>query len=231
MTKHIGIVACSSEGAALCYRTICLEGKEWLGAFNHPEISMHTFSLGLFIDALEDDNWEGVAELMLRSAHKLKQAGADFLICPDNTIHQALPMVIPKSPLPWMHIAEEVANEATKQNLKRLLILGTTMLMNGPVYMQKLDKVGIGHMTPDEKRKKKISNIIFQELVLGEISESSRRFYSETINEYKKQGCDGVVLGCTEIPLLVQQEHSSLKILDSTRILARAALEAAVKDD
>ena len=231
MTKYIGIVACSSEGAALCYRSICLEGPKLLGAFNHPELSMHTFSLGLFLQALEDDDWSGVSELMLRSANKLKEAGADFLICPDNTIHQALPLLIPHSPLPWLHIAEEVANEASKQNLKQLLILGTTMLMNGPVYREKLDKVGIKHMTPDDKRKKKVSHIIFQELVLGEISESSRRFYTETINEYKKQGCDGVVLGCTEIPLLVQQEHSPLPILDSTRILARAALAAAIKDD
>lgn len=231
MTKHIGIVACSSEGAALCYRTICLEGPKLLGAFNHPELSMHTFSLGLFLQALEDDDWRGVAELMLRSANKLKEAGADFLICPDNTIHQALPLVIPDSPLPWLHIAEEVANQAVKQNMKKLLVLGTTLLMNGPVYSQKLDKVGIGYMTPDERRRKKVSNIIFQELVLGEFSDSSRRFYSETIDEYRKQGCDGVVLGCTEIPLLVQQEHSSLPILDSTRILARAALAEAVKDE
>jgi aspartate racemase len=192
---------------------------------------MHTFSLGLFMQALEDDDWAGVAELMLRSANKLKQAGADFLICPDNTIHQALPLVIPKSPLPWLHIAEAVAIEASKQHLKKLLILGTTFLMDGPVYSRELDKVGIGHMTPDEKRKKKVSNIIFQELVLGEFSDSSRRFYSETIDEYRKQGCDGVVLGCTEIPLLVRQEHSSLPILDSTRILARAALAEAIKDE
>lgn len=112
MTQHIGIVACSAEGAALCYRTICVEGAALMGAHAHPEVSMHTPSLADYMAHIYRGDWDGVAELMLTSAEKLKKAGADFLICPDNTIHQALPFVLPRSPLPWLHIAETVAAEA-----------------------------------------------------------------------------------------------------------------------
>src|SRR5262245_66221725 len=112
MTQHIGIVACSAEGAALCYRTICTEGPALLGAHGHPEVSMHTHSLADYVACLERGDWQGVGELMLASAEKLARIGADFLICPDNTIHQALPHVEPRSPRPWLHIAEVVADEA-----------------------------------------------------------------------------------------------------------------------
>src|SRR5437868_1518757 len=99
MSKHIGIVACSAEGAALCYRTICSESEQILGKHMHPEITMHTFPLALYMEYLARDEWKGVAQLMLASAAKLAEVGAEFLICPDNTIHQALPWVLPLSPL------------------------------------------------------------------------------------------------------------------------------------
>ena len=103
MSQHIGVVCCSAEGAALCYRTICLEGPKILGPYAHPEISMHTPSLADYVACLDRGDFEGVGELMLASAHKLAQAGADFLICPDNTLHQALAHVSPRSPLPRLH--------------------------------------------------------------------------------------------------------------------------------
>ena len=105
MTQHIGIVACSAEGAALCYRTICVEGAAFVGAHGHPEVSMHTPSLADYMQHIYRDDWQGVAGLMLASAEKLAKIGADFLICPDNTIHQALPLIEARSPLPWLHIA------------------------------------------------------------------------------------------------------------------------------
>src|SRR5687767_12093545 len=106
MPKHIGIVACSAEGAALCYRTIAVEGSRVMGPHDHPEVSMHNHSLAEHMKCIDRGDWEGVAELMLSSANKLAKAGADFLICPDNTIHQALPLLEGRSPLPWLHIAE-----------------------------------------------------------------------------------------------------------------------------
>src|SRR5215471_14677107 len=125
MSRHIGIVACSAEGAALCYRTICIEGAAVLGPHAHPEVTVHTPSLADYMACIYRGDWAGVGELMLASAHKLKAVGANFLICPDNTIHQALPYVVRRSPLPWLHIAEEVASEAVARDFKRLAITGT----------------------------------------------------------------------------------------------------------
>src|SRR5271156_3821765 len=118
MPKHIGIVACSAEGASLCYRTLCAEGAQWLGPHAHPEISMHTPSYADYVTCFESGDWRGVGELMLSSAEKLARSGADFLICPDNTIHQALPHIEPRSPLPWLHIAEVVAAEAAERGYR-----------------------------------------------------------------------------------------------------------------
>jgi aspartate racemase len=141
--QHIGIAGCSAEGAALCYRTVCLEGAERTGRHNHPEVSLHTHALANYMKFIEAGDWAGVAELMLSSAEKLAKAGADFLICPDNTIHQAFDLVEHRSPRPWLHIAREVANEAVRQGFKRLGILGTRFLMEGPVYPEKLRRAGV----------------------------------------------------------------------------------------
>ena len=112
MPLHIGIAGCSAEGAALCYRTICVEGAQWLGPHRHPEVTLHTYSLGNYMECVYRGDWQGVGELMLRSADKLAHCGADFLICPDNTIHQGLAYVESRSPLPWLHIAGVVAEVA-----------------------------------------------------------------------------------------------------------------------
>ena len=147
-TQHIGIVACSAEGAALCYRTICLEGEALLGPHLHPEVSMHTHPLGEYMRFVREGNWEGVAGLMLSSAHKLHKAGADFLICPDNTVHQAMHLVTPKSPLLWLHIAEEVAREAGARGFRKVGITGTKYLVDSQIYTRKLDAVGIEYLLP-----------------------------------------------------------------------------------
>ena len=117
MPQHIGIVGCSAEGAALCYRTICAEGAPLLGPHAHPEVSMHTPSLAEYVECLDRGDLAGVGELMLASARKLAQIGADFLVCPDNTIHQALPLIAARSPLPWLHIAEVVADGSRRARL------------------------------------------------------------------------------------------------------------------
>ena len=228
MTKHIGIVGCSAEGAALCYRTICTEGPNLLGRYAHPEVTMHTFSFAEYIRYIEAGDWENIANLMLASVAKVAQVGADFAICPDNTIHQAFDLVMVKSPIPWLHIAEEVAAEAKRQRYKRLGVLGTRFLMEGPVYRTKLDAANIAHLIPESKDRERINKIIFEELVWGRFTSESRACFGEVIGKLKNQGCDAVVLGCTEIPLLVTQESSPLPTLDSTRLLARAALREAI---
>jgi aspartate racemase len=225
--KHIGIVACSAEGAALCYRTICVEGESILGTHRHPEVSMHTYSLAEYMEPIYKDNWQGVADLMISSAKKLASIGADFLICPDNTLHQAFELVQKDTPRPWLHIAEEVGREAARNGFKKLGILGTKYLMEGPVYPSRLKTFGIESITPAEEQRNEINSVIFGELVKSKFLDGSRHYFSEVIQQLKKEGCDGVVLGCTEIPLLIAQEDSELPVLDSTRLLARAALKKA----
>src|SRR5580765_4484548 len=165
MPQHIGIVACSAEGAALCYRTICLEGAALLGTHNHPEVSMHTHPLAAYMKFVNAKDWAGVAEVMMSSAGKLAQAGADFLICPDNTIHQPFDLIEHRSPRPWLHIAQEVANESVRKGYKRLGITGTRYLMEGPVYAEKLKAKGLEFRIPAQKEREKINQIIFEELV------------------------------------------------------------------
>jgi len=223
MTKHIGIVACSAEGAALCYRTICIEGANLMGKHSHPEITMHTFCLSKYMRYIEADDWEGVAILMLSSVDKLAKVGADFIICPDNTIHQSLDFVIEKSPIPCLHIAEVVA-----RHYKCIGVLGTRFLMEVPVYSTKLNDVGIEHKIPDAKDRERINDIIFNELVYGNFTSVSHNYFNQVIKRLKRDGCDAVVLGCTEIPLIVTPEDSPLPTLDSTRLLAKAALKKAI---
>jgi aspartate racemase len=230
MAKHIGIVGCSSEGAALCYRTICLEGSDRMGMHAHPEISMHTHSLREYMEHINRNRWDGVAGLMLSSAGKLKSAGADFLICPDNTIHEAFPYVEKNSPLPWLHIARVTVAEAVRRGLKRPAVLGTRYLIGGPVYSMACRDASLDPVFPPESAREKINCIIFEELVHGEIREGSRKYLIDQIGRYREEGCDCVILGCTELPLIVTPEESPLPVLDSTRILARAALDHALEN-
>src|SRR5919106_1937996 len=159
--KHIGIVACSAEGAALCYRTICVEGESILGTHRHPEVSMHTYSLGEYMEYIYKDDWQGVADLMISSANKLASIGTDFLICPDNTLHQAFELVQKETPRPWLHIAEEVGREAERSGFKKLGIMGTKYLMEGPVYPSRLKNFGIESITPAKEERNKINSVIF----------------------------------------------------------------------
>jgi aspartate racemase len=228
MTQHIGIVACSSEGAALCYRTISLEGSQMLGTHDHPDVSLHNHSLARYMKFIDSGDWAGVAELMMSSAEKLARAGADFLICPDNTIHQAFDLVARRSPRPWLHIAQEVASEAKRCHFHRLAVLGTRYLMEGPVYPEKLKAAGLDFRIPGAAQRQRLNQIIFDELVNGKFLPRSVAYYIEIIRALADEGCDAVVLGCTEIPLIIDAENSPLPILDSTRLLARAALRKAL---
>ena len=229
MVKHIGIVACSAEGAALCYTTICMEAQEKMFKFWHPEITMHTPALSDYMQHIWNGDWEKVAELMLTSAIIVAKAGADFAICPDNTIHQAYDLMIAKSPIPWLHIAEVVGEEAKRKRYRHLGILGTKYLTNSPVYPDALKKFGISYEIPEVSDQEKIDKAIFEELVNGVFSEESRRYFNKVIQKLEKKGCNAVVLGCTEIPLLINPNDCPLPTLDSTRLLARAAIKKALE--
>ena len=228
MPQHIGIVACSAEGASLCYQTICTEGAQLLGPHAHPEVSMHTPSLSQYMECIYRNDWEGVGELMLTSARKLASIGADFLICPDNTIHQAMPHVLPRSPLPWLHIAEVVAEQAVQRGFRKLGITGTRWLVESNVYPEKLQARGLDFLRPEPAEREAINRIIMDELVYGKFTTEGVAGFQQVIAQLQARGCDAVVLGCTEIPLIISDANSPLPTLDSTRLLARAALQRAV---
>ena len=229
MPQHIGIVACSAEGASLCYRTVCVEGAALMGPHDHPEVSMHTHSLGEYMKPIYKDDWKGVGQLMLSSARKLQKAGAEFLICPDNTIHQALPYVLPESPLPWLHIAEVVAGQAVDRGFRRIGITGTRYLVDSEVYPEKLSAKGLSFVRPNAEERAEINRIIFDELVYGVFKPEAVGYFQRVITRLKDEGCDAVILGCTEIPLIMNDANSPLPTLDSTRLLARAALHRATR--
>ena len=228
MTQHIGIVACSAEGAALCYRTICLEALSLMGEHNHPQITMNSIPMAEHMRHIARDDWEGVAKLLLVSAERVAAAGAAFAICPDNTCHQAFQYLLPKSPIPWLHIAEVVTDEAHRRGFRRLGILGTKYLMQSRVYPDAASKREVECEIPEAADRERINTIIFKQLVNGVFPEESRLYFNEVMEKLKGRGCDAAVLGCTEIPLIVRPDDAPLPTLDSTRLLAKAALHRAL---
>ncbi len=224
---HIGIVGCSAEGAALCYRTVCTEGAALLGPHAHPEVSLHTPSLHRYVEYLDAGDVQGVADLMLASAGKLARAGADFLICPDNTIHQAFDLVQERSPLPWLHIADVVAQEAVRRGFRTLGLAGTHWLVDSDVYPRRLQAHGLSFVRPAPAERDEIGRLIMDELVCGLQKPGQVAYLAGVIGRMKERGCDAVVLGCTELPLILDDGNSPLPTLDSTRLLARAALRRA----
>ncbi len=192
---------------------------------------MHTPSLANYVSCLDRDDWIGVGELMLTSAHKLADVGADFLICPDNTIHRALPDLESRSPLPWLNIAEVVAAEGVDRKFRRLLLTGTRWLVDSEVYPERLTARGLEFIRPGKDDRIEMSRIIMDELVRGIFKPEAIIYFQGVIERSRESGCDAAILGCTEIPLIINDTNSALPTLDSTRLLARAALRRAVNDD
>jgi aspartate racemase len=226
--KHIGILAHSFEGATLCYRTICLEGVGRLGPHLHPEITLTGIAMHFMMDAYERGDHRAVRELFNDDVRKLAGAGADFFVCPDNTAHISFELEAEPFAIPCLHIGEVVAEQAQKEGRAKVGILGTNFTMTGPVYPGALGRRGIDWAIPDEDDRKFIHDVIFGELCLGIFQDSSRDGYVRIIEKLAGEGCDSVALVCTEIPLLITPDHSPLPVLDSTRLLAAAAVEVAI---
>jgi aspartate racemase len=227
--KHIGIVACSAEGAALCFREIAAYSQNCMGEYMHPQVTLSCIALGEWMPAFNRGDYEGVAEFLLRETEIVAQAGAELAICPDNSAHLAFRHVAPKSPIPWLHIAGEVAKAAVRAGYRHAALLGTRFTMRGPVYPELFEAHAVKISSPAEADQKIVDDIIFQELVKGVFSEASRLRYNEVIDRMRARGCDCAILGCTEIPLLVRPDDCPLPVLDSTRLLARAAVDAALQ--
>ncbi len=224
---HIGIVGVSAEGAALCYRTICVEGSDLFGPGAHPEVSMHTLSFARYRRLSERQDWRATSELLLTSATKLAKIGADFLICPANTPHLAFPYFESRSPLPWLHIVDVVADEALRRGFHRIGILGTRYTMQSTLYADRFAPRALEAISPSAEECASINQFIYDELVRGVCTPAATAYHQQVIARLKSEGCDAVVLGCTEIPLIINDANSALPTLDSTRLLAHAALRKA----
>lgn len=192
---------------------------------------MHTFSLAEQMRFVEAGDYAGLAGLMLQSAQKLAAIGADFLVCPDNTVHQAMPWLLPRSPRPWLHIAEVVADEAARRGYRRVGLTGTRWLVESKVYPEKLAARGLECIRPNEADRLECSRIIMDELVYGQFKPAGVAYFQQVIARLQAAGAEAVILGCTEIPLIIDDSNSALPTLDSTRLLARAALRRAVEPE
>jgi len=219
---HIGIVAGTAEGAVLCYRTLCQEGEKVMGRYMHPEITMHSLPLRSYLEAIDRDDWVGVARLLSRSAATLAQVGVDFIICPNNTLHKAFSLV--ETPVPWLHIAKPVVMKVVEHQWHRVGVLGTQTIMEGAVYAQQLQQSNIDIVIPGKDDRVRIQHIIRTELVTGLFTSKSRLFLQRIIAGMADEGAEAVILGCTELPLLISEDQSVLPLLNSTRLQAQAAL-------
>ncbi|MEU9025560.1 amino acid racemase [Actinomadura sp. NPDC048394] len=225
--EHLGILAHSAEGAALCFRAFCHEGFRELGPDDHPDVTLDLIALARSMPSWDAGDHDAVRAILAESVRRLAAAGATFFACPDNTAHMALERPGGDLALPGLHIAEVVADRAARDGRARVGVLGTRYTMDGPVYPRELAARGIEAVVPDAADRARVHEIIFGELVNGVLTEESRREYVRIIERLAGRGCDAVALVCTEIPLLVTPEVSPLPTLDSTRLLARAAFEAA----
>ena len=226
--KHVGILSHSFEGATLCYRTVCLEGVRRLGPHMHPEVTLTGVAMHHMLDAWERGDNAELRAMFMADARKLSAAGADFFVCPDNTAHIALESPGEPFPIPCLHIAEVVADQAHRDGRRKVGILGTKYTMTGPVYPGALGRRGLDWAVPSEDDRSLVNAIIFDELCLGVFRDESRDAYVRVIEKMAGEGCDSVALVCTEIPLLISPEISPLPVLDSTRLLAGAAVEVAI---
>lgn len=221
--QHIGIVGCSAPGAALCYELICTAAAS--GEYQTlPEVSLHTHPFGEYMQFIRANDWNGVANLMLSSAEKLARVGADFCVAPCNTVHAAFELVSSRSALPWLHIAEETAREAKRSGYRKIGLLGTELTMAGTVYSSRLAHFEIECRIPQERDRRQLDQLILSEMVHGRFTPEARACVLKLVDRLGEDGCDAIVLGCTELPILLRDEPARLPTLDSTSILAMAAL-------
>lgn len=228
--KTIGIVAHSAEGAALCFLTACREGAVYLGSHMHPNIVLSAVPMGLSMPGWQANDYSAVGKFLSQGVQHVADAGADFYVCPDNTAHIVLEQIAPGLPLPGLHIAEVVCQEVTMRGWKHVGLLGTRWTMTGPVYKTALQKRGLEMLVPDEPVREQLNAAIFDELCMGVFNASTTDLFVGAIEDLKSRGAECVILGCTEIPLIVTEANSPLPAFDSTRLLAKYAVREAVSE-
>jgi aspartate racemase len=228
--KTVGIVAHSFEGATLCFLTACREGVAQLGPHLHPRIVMSAVPLGLSMPGWEADDYTAVGKFLAEGVQMVADAGADFYVCPDNTAHIVLEQIADDLPIPGLHIADVVCHELSQHERKQVGLLGTRWTMTGPVYEAALRKRGMERLIPNEETRELLNTAIFDELCLGIFNPGTTDRFLGAIEDLKARSADSVILGCTEIPLIVTPENSPLPTFDSTRLLAKYAIREALND-
>lgn len=228
--KTIGIVAHSAEGGALCFLTACREGAVHLGPHMHPNIVVSAVPMGLSMAGWHAGDYTAVARHLSRGVQQVADAGADFYVCPDNTAHIVLEQIAPDLPIPGLHIAEVVCREIVTHDWKRVGLLGTEWTMTGPVYASMLAQRGLECLIPDQPLWKKLNAAIFDELCQGIFTAPTTAMFVQAIDDLQSKGAECIILGCTEIPLIITPANAPLPVLDSTRLLAEHAVRQAVDE-
>lgn len=225
MSHHIGIVTCSPPGASLCFEVICSEvSKLARDQGVNVEVSVHAHAFDEYMRYIEAGDWDGVGRLLLSSARKLSAVGAEFVLLPCNTVHQALSLITGDSPIPWLHVGEEVAREARARGFRRIALLGTSLVMEGEVYPPRLAAFDIEYQIPNKADRERLDRFIFDEMVRGKFTNDARVFLLDLIQTMRTEGCDAAGLCCTELPILLGDANSPMPVLDSTRVLAHVAV-------
>lgn len=226
--SRIGICAHSYEGGTLCFVTACREGATLLGPHMHPNIILSAIPMGLSMPGWESDDYDEIAKHLYNGVEQIARAGADFFICPDNTCHIVLEKIIDKLPIPGLHIADVVCREIITNGWKKVGLLGTTWTMIGPVYSNAFKARKLTRMIPNEMFRDQINRAIFEELCQGIFKQETVGLFQNAIDVLRQQGAQCVILGCTEIPLIINASNSALPILDTTRLLAKYAVKYAL---
>lgn len=228
MTKHIGIVGVSPEGAALFVRQISRQAAQCLEPHEHPHISLHNGLLAEYLDAITDDDWHRVAALLKRSAKILADAGADFVLTPDNAVQYAIPLAEHDSPLPWLAMPDLVADAVIADGRDTVGLIGTRWVTRGAAYQTQLGMRGVRVIVPNDEDVDRLERVILDELVYGQIRKESQQIMLDTIGRLGDMGCQGVILGCSEAPLVISAANSPLPIYDAADILAERAVRRAM---
>ncbi len=229
MPKHIGIVAVSPEGAALCYRQISRQASRLARNGVHPRVTLHSEPFEDYLEALRKLDWIRVGELLLRSAEILARAGAEVCFSPDNVVQHAVHLAEVGSPIPWLMMTDLVARRVEADGRRTVGIIGTKMVTSGSTYQTHLGLRGIRVLAPESAEADALDSIIYNELIFGKILPASQRQVLGIIQQLAGRGCEGVILGCSEAPLLVTPENSPIPVYDAADILAEGAVRHSVE--
>ncbi len=229
--KTIGLIGGMSwESTALYYKIINEKVKEILGGLHSAKILLYSVDFAEIEEFQAKGEWDKSAKALGEIAISLEKAGADFIVICTNTMHKVAPYIEEKITIPLVHIAEATANAIKKQNIKKVALLGTKYTMTQQFYTQKLIDAGIDVLIPCAEDIEIVNDIIYKELCLGNMNIASKHQYIKIIRKLEKQGADGVILGCTEIGLLISQADTSLLVFDTTEIHAQEVAQRAINE-